>query len=174
MTPDIEILQGRIEELALDAVVNAANSQLLPGAGVDGALRRAAGPKLTMLTNTMPPLDPGQAAITPGFNGPFKHIIHVAAPIWYTPGDRTEKIFELGRCYMNAIQLAHAHGLKSIAFPFLGTGVYGWPKSAVCGISITHIYAGLANAPGIERVLICCFSEEDADLYRIGMRGELR
>lgn len=174
MAPDIEIVLGRIERLAVDAIVNAANKQLLPGAGVDGAIRAAAGPELTKLTKTMPPLNPSQAVITPGFDGPFKHIIHVAAPVWYMPGDHFEKVFELGHCYINAIHLAEAHGLKSIAFPFLGTGVYGWRREAVCGISITHIYAGLAQAPGIERVLVCCFTEDDAELYRTGMRGELR
>jgi O-acetyl-ADP-ribose deacetylase (regulator of RNase III) len=173
MDAQIDIVEGRIERMALDAVVNAANMQLLPGSGVDGALRAAAGPELTRLTQTLPPLSPSQAVITPGFNGPFKHIIHVAAPIWYTPGDKTEKVFELGHCYINAIRLAEAHGLKSIAFPFLGTGVYGWPPSAVCGVSITHVYAGLAQAPGIERVVFCCFTAEHAALYRKGMRGEL-
>lgn len=174
MDARIEVMVGRIERLAVDAVVNAANARLLPGAGVDGALRAAAGPDLTRLTDTMAPLGPGQAAITPGFNGPFNHIIHVAAPVWRTAGDKQEKEIELGRSYVSAITLAEAHGLASIAFPCIGTGIYGWPADIACRVALTHIEAGLLSAPGVQRVVMCCFSEADADVYRAGLRGELR
>lgn len=173
MDAQIEIVVGRIERLALDAVVNAANRHLLPGAGVDGALRAAAGPDLTRLTATLPPLEPSQAVITPGFDGPFKHIIHIAAPVWQGPGDKQEKVFELGKAYINAVKLAAAHQLTSIGFPCIGTGIYGWPANLACGVAMTHVDSALPTSPTIQRVVYCCFSESDAILYRAGLRGEL-
>jgi len=173
MFADPEIVVGRIETLAVDAVVNAANRMLEPGAGVDGALRRAAGPELTRLTKTLPPLEPSQAIITPGFNAPAKHIIHVAAPIYSIPGDHHDKVFALGACYVNAMTLADGHGLRSIAFPCLGAGNYGWPIELACGVGLTHVYVGLSRATHIARVIMCCFTEADAAHYRKGLRGEL-
>jgi O-acetyl-ADP-ribose deacetylase (regulator of RNase III) len=173
MAAQIDIIVGRIEALACDAVVNAANARLLPGSGVDGALRAAAGPALTKLTATMAPLLRSQAVITPGFNAPAKFIIHIAAPIWHEPGDKQEKILELGRSYFNAVKLAHAHKLTSIAFPCIGTGIYGWPTDVACDVALSHVDSAL-EATSIERVIYCCFSETDAALYAAGRRGELR
>ena len=136
MSAALKIHIGRIETLALDAVVNAANRRLLPGAGVDGALRAAAGPALTELTDTLAPIEEGQAVLTPGFKLRARHIIHTAAPIWTLPGDEDEKCERLSRCYANSIALAARHQLRRIAFPCLGTGSYGWPRETAGEIAI--------------------------------------
>jgi O-acetyl-ADP-ribose deacetylase (regulator of RNase III) len=164
-----EIIVGRIETLALDAVVNAANTNLIPGTGVDGALRLAAGPELTTQTITLAPINEGDAVITSGFNAPAKHIIHTAAPIWDDGGARGEKVANLARCYKNAIALAAQHQLTSIAFPCLGTGNFAWPRDFACAIAIAACEEALASAPGIQRLVFCCFSEADAAIYRAGL-----
>jgi O-acetyl-ADP-ribose deacetylase (regulator of RNase III) len=166
MGAGFEILVARIETLALDAVVNAANRQLLPGTGVDGALRAAAGPELTRLTTTMAAIGDGDAVLTPGFAAPARHIIHTAAPVWVLPGDESEKIAGLGRCYANCIALAAEHRLASIAFPCLGTGNFGWPRDLACSIAIDHAHAARLRAPGVTRIVFCCFTEADAAPYR--------
>jgi O-acetyl-ADP-ribose deacetylase (regulator of RNase III) len=166
MTGRVEVLEARIETLAVDAVVNAANRELLPGSGVDGALRRAAGPELTELTAQMPPVDEGHAVVTPGFNAPAKHIIHTVAPIWFFAGSEEAKIAALSACYLNSMARAASLGLASIAFPCIGTGNFGWPRELACVIAIDNVRAALAHAPSLERVIYCCFTSEDAALYR--------
>lgn len=161
MAARLELIVGRIETLALDAVVNAANRRLLPGTGVDGALRAAAGPELTRLTSTLPMLDVGAAIITPGFNAPARHIIHTAAPIWTAPGDEAEKIEALARCYASCLALAQQHALASLAFPCLGTGNFGWPRDIACETALE----ACRTAP-VTRVVFCCFSQADAAPYR--------
>jgi O-acetyl-ADP-ribose deacetylase (regulator of RNase III) len=161
-----DIRVARIETLAVDAVVNAANRELLPGTGVDGALRRAAGPQLTQLTETMAAIGEGDAVITPGFDAPARHIIHTAAPIWVLPGDEAEKIAALGRCYESCVALAAAHKLSTIAFPCLGTGNFGWPRELACGIAIDHARAAMLRAAIVTNVIFCCFTDEDAAPYR--------
>lgn len=161
----MEVVLGRIETLAVDAVVNAANRDLLPGTGVDGALRRAAGPALTLLTATLPPIAEGGAVLTPGFEAPARFIIHTAAPIWWLEGDDDAKIAALASCYRTGIDLADAHALASIAFPCLGTGNFGWPREVACGVAIEACTAALEETLSIERLVFCCFTEEDADVY---------
>ncbi len=169
MKTPFEVLVARIETLALDAVVNAANRQLAPGAGVDGALRAAAGPELTRHTEGLPPLDVGAAIMTPGFNAPARHIIHTAAPIWTAPGEEGVKVAGLARCYSASLALAAQHDLTSIAFPCLGTGNFGWPRGFACAIAIAACEEALTEAPSIGRLVFCCFTEADADLYRAGL-----
>ena len=166
MPAQLDVLVGRIETLALDAVVNAANRELRPGTGVDGALRAAAGPRLTAHTRTLSPLAEGEAVLTPGFDAPARFIIHTAAPIWFLTPEEATKVATLGACYANAIALAHAHDLNSIAFPCLGTGNFGWPREIACDTALAAIGAALASAPGVDRIVFCCFSEADAALYR--------
>ena len=169
MPAPFEILVSRIETLALDAVVNAANRQLAPGTGVDGALRAAAGPKLTEHTARMGPIQTGEAVITPGFDAPARFIIHVAAPIWSELGPEGEKVQGLARCYMSAIKLAASRNFETLAFPCLGTGNFGWPRGFACAIAIAACEEALAEAPSIKRLVFCCFTPEDATLYRAGM-----
>lgn len=169
MTAPFEVIVSRIETLALDAVVNAANKALQPGTGVDGAIRAAAGPELTALTSTLPPIEDGGAVLTPGFNLPARHIIHTAAPVWTAPGEEGAKVARLARCYMGAIKLAHQHSLASLAFPCLGTGNFGWPRGFACAIAVAACEQALADAPSVTRVVFCCFTEADADIYRKGL-----
>jgi O-acetyl-ADP-ribose deacetylase (regulator of RNase III) len=169
MTGPFEIVVDHIERLALDAVVNAANRQLAPGTGVDGALRAAAGPELTEHTSQLPPLDVGEAVITPGFRLPSKFIIHTAAPIWTAPGPEGEKVAGLARCYMSVIKVAASRELESLAFPCLGTGNFGWPRGFACAIAIAACEQALESAPSVKRVVFCCFSAEDAATYRMGL-----
>jgi O-acetyl-ADP-ribose deacetylase (regulator of RNase III) len=172
MTAPFEVMVGRIETLALDAVVNAANKQLLPGSGVDGALRAAAGPDLTKHTARMPAIAEGEAVITPGFQAPARFIIHVAAPIWNVPGPEGEKVAGLAKCYMSALRMAASRGFGSIAFPCLGTGNFGWPRGFACAIAIASCEQALEDAPSLKRVVFCCFTEDDAALYRAGLSGD--
>ena len=170
MKAPFEVLVDRIENLAVDAVVNAANQLLAPGTGVDGALRAAAGPELTALTRQLGPVKVGQAVITPGFNLKARHIIHTVAPVW-SPGEEGAHVAGLAQCYMNALALAQQHGVASIAFPCLGTGNFGWPHGFACAIAIASCEQTLMEAPGVTRLIFCCFTEADAQLYRAGLAG---
>lgn len=165
MSAPFEVQVGRIEELAVDAVVNAANRQLLPGSGVDGALRLAAGPGLTAHTDNMAPIDVGEAVVTPGFNLQARIIIHTAAPIW-EQGEEGVRVAGLAHCYMNSLKRAQENGAASIAFPCLGTGNFGWPRGFACAIAIAACEQALAEAPAVKRVIFCCFTEADAHIYR--------
>lgn len=169
MTAPFEVVVGRIETFALDAVVNAANRQLAPGTGVDGALREAAGPELTKLTAKLGPIKTGEAVITPGFKAAPRFIIHTAAPIWTDEGPEGEKVAGLARCYTSCIKMAASRGFKTMAFPALGTGNYGWPRGFACAIAIAACEEALANAKNLQRVVFCCFTEDDAGIYRAGL-----
>ncbi len=169
MTSPFEVMVGRIETLEVDAVVNAANRHLVPGSGVDGALRDAAGAELTMHTSKLPPLDIGEAVITPGFKLKARFIIHTAAPIWTAPGPEGEKVAGLARCYLSCVKMAASRKFKSIAFPCLGTGNYGWPRGFACAIAIAACEQALEEAPALKRIVFCCFTEDDAALYRAGL-----
>ena len=169
MIAPFEILVGRIEALEVDAVVNAANTGLVPGSGVDGALRAAAGPERTEHTVKMGGVGVGQAVLTPGFKLPAKHIIHTAAPIWSEDGEEGAKVAGLARCYMASIKLAQDNGFGSIAFPCLGTGHFGWPRGFACAIAIAACEQALQEAAGVKRVVFCCFTDADARLYRAAL-----
>jgi O-acetyl-ADP-ribose deacetylase (regulator of RNase III) len=169
MAAPFEILLARIETLDVDAVVNAANKELMPGTGVDGAIRAAAGAELTHLTNTLAPLEDGEARLTPGFNLSARHIIHTAAPIWTTPGEKGTKVAGLAACYQACIAAAGKESLTSIAFPCLGTGNFGWPRDFACAIAVAACEEALPQAPSITRVVFCCFTEADATPYRAAL-----
>src|SRR5262249_43014825 len=149
--------------------VNAANTRLLPGSGVDGALRAAAGDELTLLTATIPPIEEGGAVITPGFKLPSRFIIHTAAPIWTAPGEKGAKIAGLARCYASSIEIAATQNFTSLAFPCLGTGNFGWPRDFACAIAIAACEEALGKAPGVSRLVFCCFTEADAAPYRAAL-----
>lgn len=169
MASPLEVIVGRIEALAVDAVVNAANQQLAPGSGVDGALRAAAGPELTEHTKRLPGVSIGEAVITPGFKLPARFIIHTAAPIWTAPGAEGEKVQGLARCYMSAVKMAASRKFESLAFPCLGTGNFGWPRGFACAIAIAACEQALETAPNLNRLVFCCFTEDDAAIYRAGL-----
>lgn len=163
MSAQLEVVVARLETLAVDAIVNAANRELAPGAGVDGAIRRAAGPALTEALNRHGPLPDSNVLITPGFALPARFVIHTAAPVWHGQATRDHKIAALAQCYRACLTAAHEASLHAIAFPALGTGIYGWPRDIACRIAIATTRAS-PHAP--QRVLFCCFTEEDAAFYR--------
>lgn len=156
----IEVVTGDITRLAVDAIVNAANSSLLGGGGVDGAIHRAAGPELLAHCRTLGGCPTGAARITPGFRLPARWVIHTVGPVWHG-GDRDEDA-QLASCYRVALALAREHGARSVAFPAISTGVYGFPKARAAAIAITELRAREAE---FERLLACCFSAADAEIY---------
>ncbi|MDH3978877.1 MAG: O-acetyl-ADP-ribose deacetylase [Gammaproteobacteria bacterium] len=157
----IEIITADITTLGVDAIVNAANSSLLGGGGVDGAIHAAAGPLLLQYCRTLNGCRTGEAKISPGFELPARRVIHTVGPVWQG-GDRYEAAL-LRACYCNSFEIALQNDVRSIAFPAISTGVYGYPKEAAARIAVA---AMLEYQDRFERILVCCFSEADAALYR--------
>jgi O-acetyl-ADP-ribose deacetylase (regulator of RNase III) len=160
----LEIHQGDITKLAVDAIVNAANETLLGGGGVDGAIHRAAGPELLAECRTLGGCPTGQAKITKGYRLPAKHVIHTVGPVWHG-GDRGEDE-ALANCYRNSLALAAQHGLKSIAFPAISTGIYGFPIERAARIALMEMRRFLEQGATMDRVIAVCFSGRDVDAYR--------
>lgn len=157
----IEIITGDITTLEVDAIVNAANSSLLGGGGVDGAIHRAAGPLLVQFCRTLNGCRTGEAKISPGFELPARRVIHTVGPVWKGGGHYEPAL--LKACYRNSLELALENDVRSIAFPAISTGVYGYPGEPAAKIAITEM---LAFEDRFERIIACCFSEADAELYR--------
>jgi O-acetyl-ADP-ribose deacetylase (regulator of RNase III) len=154
----IAIVEGDITRLEIDAIVNAANSSLLGGGGVDGAIHRGAGRALYDACKTLGGCDTGEAKITPGFNLPARYVIHTVGPVW-GGGERGEDRL-LAACYRNALGLALEHGLASIAYPAISTGAYGFPPDRAALIALRTVLATLKDNETIERVVFCCFGAE--------------
>ena len=159
----IEIVKGDITKLQVDAIVNAANSSLLGGGGVDGAIHRAAGPELLKSCQLLQGCNTGEAKITPGFNLPSKYVIHTVGPVW-KDGAHNEKQL-LASCYKQSLQLAVENGLQSIAFPNISTGIYGFPKQQAAAIAFETVQRIIEDSPKIEKVIFCCFDEENLKIY---------
>jgi O-acetyl-ADP-ribose deacetylase (regulator of RNase III) len=156
----IRIVTGDITRLKVDAIVNAANSSLLGGGGVDGAIHRAAGPELLEYCETLGGCPTGEARITPGFELPAEWIIHTVGPVWHG-GTRGEPGL-LKACYENSFRLAEEQGIKRIAFPGISTGVYGYPKAAAAELALSVMRR---YADAFDEIVACCFSASDAELY---------
>lgn len=156
----IKVIQTDITALEVDAIVNAANSTLLGGGGVDGAIHRAAGPGLLEYCRTLGGCPTGEARITPGFELPAKRVIHTVGPVWH--GGRRNEATLLARCYRNSLDLALQNGVRTIAFPSISTGAYGYPKeeAARIAIGVMREYEGR-----FDEIIVCCFSPGDRALY---------
>ncbi len=157
----ISIIVGDITRLDVDAIVNAANQTLLGGGGVDGAIHRAAGPELLEACRQLNGCPTGQARITPGFRLPARWVIHTVGPVWHGGGRGEEALLE--SAYRNTLELALEHGVQTIAFPAISTGVYGFPKEKAARIAVTVMRA---YEDRFKEITACCFAEGDAEGYR--------
>lgn len=160
----ISVHMGDITQLAVDAIVNAANSSLLGGGGVDGAIHRAAGHQLELECRALHGCKVGEAKLTKGYRLPAKFIIHTVGPVW-NGGDNNEREL-LASCYTTSLQLAATHSLDTIAFPAISTGVYRFPVDMAAKIAIDTVAAILERSPTPSQVIFCCFSPEAAKSHK--------
>ena len=159
------VVEDDITRLGVDAIVNAANSSLLGGGGVDGAIHRAAGSRLTEECRMLGGCPTGEARITKGYDLPARHVIHTVGPVWCDAGP-TEAARLLRSCYTESLRLAEAAGLESLAFPAISTGVYGYPRDQACEVAVSAVTDWLTAHDLPRTVTFCCFGAAAAELYR--------
>jgi O-acetyl-ADP-ribose deacetylase (regulator of RNase III) len=159
----VEVIVADITTLGVDAIVNAANTSMLGGGGVDGAIHRAAGPELLAECRTLNGCATGDARITRGYRLKAGHVIHAVGPVWH--GGHQNEDALLASCYRRALGLCTAHDIASIAFPAISTGVYRFPADRAANIAVTTTIDALAVAPAVSRVVFCCFSQDSARLH---------
>jgi O-acetyl-ADP-ribose deacetylase (regulator of RNase III) len=159
----IIVVEGDITEQRVDAIVNAANTTLLGGGGVDGAIHRAAGPRLLEECRTLGGCSTGQAKITKGYNLPAKWVIHTVGPVWRGGNQREDEL--LASCYRAALELAVEKGIRTIAFPAISTGVYGFPLARATAIAVSEAKSFLEKNLSLEKVVFVCFGRRAHDCY---------
>ena len=166
MSERLEVITGDITKLSLDAIVNAANAALRPGGGVDGAIRRAGGPELNKRLAEIGHCPPGTAVITPGYALPSRFVIHTVGPVWQGGSDAEALDAILASCYRACLKLADENEIKTIAFPSISTGIYGFPIDRASGIAIATCLVHLKTGGKQDRITFCCFSDADYAIYR--------
>jgi O-acetyl-ADP-ribose deacetylase len=166
----VSVVHADITTLDVDAIVNAANSRMIPGGGVDGAMNKAAGPELGKAMMQIGRCPTGQAVLTPGFKLKARHVIHTVAPV-FSQHKEADVWRLLAGCYRSCLTLAAEHGIQSIAFPSLGTGVYGIPIKKGSQVAVEVAHGHLEERPSPSAILFCCFSKADADHYRSSIAG---
>ena len=160
----LETIQADITQLKVDAIINAANTTLLGGGGVDGAIHRAAGPKLLEECRKLGGCETGEAKITQGFNIPAKYVIHTVGPVWH--GGKNHEPELLASCYRRSLEIAQQNNLKSIVFPCISTGVYRFPFQEAARIAVTTVKKCLEEMSNFEKIIFVCFKEEDLKVYQ--------
>ncbi len=160
----MQAIQADITTLRVDAIVNAANRTLLGGGGVDGAIHRAAGPELLEACRSLRGCETGDAKITPGFRLPARFVIHTVGPVWH--GGQSGEPEKLASCYRRCLELARENDIRSLAFPSISTGAYGYPVEAATRIAVQTVAAFLAAHADRPEVTFCCFSAGDLEIYR--------
>lgn len=165
----LEIIVADITTLSVDAIVNAANSSLLGGGGVDGAIHRAAGPELVAECRMLHGCKTGEAKITRGYRLKARHVIHTVGPVWN--GGHLGEDGLLASCYRRSLELCQTNGLSSVAFPSISTGIYRFPADRAAGIAVATTVETLSSAPSLNHVVFCCFSPESARLHEEAMTG---
>jgi O-acetyl-ADP-ribose deacetylase (regulator of RNase III) len=163
MAAQIAALEADITTLAVDAIVNAANTSLLGGGGVDGAIHRAAGPELLAACRKLKGCPTGDARITPGFRLPARWVIHTVGPVWQ--GGAHGEPALLASCYRRSLALAREHGVREIAFPAISCGVYGYPLADAVAIAVREVNTGVAADPMLDRVIFACFGSKVREAY---------
>ncbi len=170
MTPRdrISVHEGDITRLEVDAIVNAANEQLMRGGGVCGAIFAAAGPKLDTACAGLGGCPTGDAKITPGFGLPARHVIHAVGPVWY--GGTEGEPERLASCYRRALELAAENGCRSVAFPAISTGIFGYPADRAADIAVGTVVTFLAGHDLPENVILCCFGARSAETHQTALK----